>query len=151
MKNLYTLTVGILLATTTSFAQNGNLQNGGFENWTDVTMYDYPTDWRNSNQEEYRGVATVTQSTDASDGTYSIKLTTQVVDGDTLSGYVFHGEVGQNGSEGGVPYSDNFDHIEFAYKFLASYGKLPINADKRFIKTFRACSAIEKEYGINVK
>lgn len=35
---------------------------------------------------------------------------------DTTFGYVFHGTTGQNGPDGGIPYSDNFDEVRFQYK-----------------------------------
>lgn len=115
MKKIYLLTATVLLAAT-SFAQNGTIQNGGFENWTDQTLYEYPTQWQNSNQQEWGAVETVTKSTDAVAGTYSCEIGVELVDQDTIFGYVFHGTTGQMGPDGGIPYTDNFDEIRFQYK-----------------------------------
>jgi len=115
MKKIYFATAAVLLAAS-SFAQNGAIQNGGFENWTDQTLYEYPTQWKNSNQQEFTVNPTVTKSTDAQAGTYSCEIGVEVFAGDTTFGYVFHGEVGQNGPDAGFPYSDNFDEVRFQYK-----------------------------------
>jgi Secretion system C-terminal sorting domain len=115
MKKFYLATVAILLATS-SFAQNGTIQNGGFENWTDQTLYDYPTQWKNSNQQDFYGVPTIAKSTDAQAGTYSCEISVAEVGTDTTFGYVFHGGTGQNGPDSGIPYSDNFDEVRFQYK-----------------------------------
>lgn len=115
MKHLY-LSTSLLLAGTTLFAQNGEIQNGGFENWTQTQIYEYPTQWQNSNQQEYGGVETVVKSTDAQSGTYSCELKATEVNGDTLRGYVFHGSVGSSGPDGGIAYTDNFDEVQVQYK-----------------------------------
>lgn len=113
MKKLYT----ILFATVFTFganAQFGQIENGGFENWTDITLYDTPTDWVSSNEEEFYGVAAVTQSSDAQDGVSSVRLETILIGSDTLSGYVFHG--GGSGVDSGIPYTDNFEAISLQFK-----------------------------------
>lgn len=115
MKKLYFAIAGVLLAAT-SFAQNGQLNNGGFENWSDITLYDFPTQWANSNQQENRGVATVFKSTDAQAGTYSCQIGAAAVGQDTTFGYVFHGSIGQMGPDGGIAYADNFDKVRFQFK-----------------------------------
>jgi hypothetical protein len=116
MKKLYTLAAAMLLASNT-FSQNGQFENSGLENWSDVDLYDYPTQWGNSNQQEYRGGVGVIKSTDAIDGTLSLQLGAYVAnDGDTLSGYTFQGELDANGPSAGVPYASTFDEIRFQHK-----------------------------------
>jgi len=116
MKNLFTTTL-LLMFATGSFAQLGQLVNGGFENWTDQNLYDYPTDWSNSNLEEYQGVAALFQSTDAQDGTYSCRLSVETAGAqDTLIGYVYQGLIGQFGPTNGIPYTANFDEMQYHYK-----------------------------------
>lgn len=115
MKNIYLTCAGFLLAANL-FAQNGAIMNGGFENWTDQTLYDFPTQWKNSNQEEFSGVPTITKSTDAQAGTYSCEIGVAQAGMDTIFGYVYHGNTGQNGPNGGIPYTENFDEVRFQYK-----------------------------------
>lgn len=115
MKKLYT----ILLATALTFGANaqwGQIENGGFENWTDLTLYDTPADWVSSNEEEFYGVSTVSQSSDAQDGASSVRIETVTIGSDTLAGYVFHGNTGSSGPDTGIPYTDNFEAISLHYK-----------------------------------
>lgn len=116
MKNLYTTTIFLLMALG-SFAQYGQLPNGGFENWSNLDLFDYPTDWGNSNLDGYQGVPTITQSTDAQDGLYSCELfATTVGAQDTIFGFVYHGNLGLIGPTGGFPYTSNIDEVQFQYK-----------------------------------
>lgn len=116
MRKIY-FTISAVLVAVSSFAQNGTIQNGGFENWTDVTLFEYPTQWGNSNQDgNGNGMPTVFKSTDAQAGLYSCEITVQSNTTDTTFGYVFHGSVGNMGPDGGIPYSDNFDEVRFQYK-----------------------------------
>lgn len=148
MKNLYSLAVGILLATNLS-AQNGNVVNGGFENWTDETIYDYPTLWQNSNQQEFQGNPTVTQSTDAQAGTYSCEIGVTTTAQDTIFGYVFHGGVGQNGPDAGIPYSDDFDEVRFQYKSDIPAGDTLMLLIIRFENGNSTMEAVEAAVGTN--
>lgn len=117
MKHFYITAAAICLATG-AFAQNGQILNGGFENWTTVNLYDYPTSWGNSNVREYSGAPTVLKSTDAQLGTYSSEI--QVVESgphnDTLFGYVYQGTIGQTGPSGGISYTTPFDEVRVQYK-----------------------------------
>ncbi len=117
MKKIFTLFYLLTLGTV-SFAQLGNIPNGGFENWTTQTLYDYPTQWGNSNAEEWSGTPTVIQSSDAAVGLFSCELTSVTVgsENDTVIGYVYHGTIGQGGPDGGVPYTDLFDEVRFQFK-----------------------------------
>lgn len=115
MRQLY-LIATLLFTSSSLFAQLGQIQNGGFENWTNSTLYEYPTQWGNSNSDEWRGAPTVLKSTDASGGTYSCEITAVQVGPDTLFGYVYHGGVGQSGPESGIAYTDVFNEVRFQYK-----------------------------------
>lgn len=102
-----------------SYAQMGQLSNGGFENWTVETLADTLVDWRDSNSDQ-QGPPTVFRSTDAADGDYSAEISAVVVgpagNQDTLFGYIFQGTVGNNGPEGGIPYTSTFDEVQYQYK-----------------------------------
>lgn len=119
MKKIY-LIVFCVAMTSLSIAQNGLLQNGGFENWTDTHLYDDLDDWTDANDNEFRGTAAVEQSSDAQLGTYSCELkVVEIGSGsniDTLFGYVLHGVIGQMGPESGIPYTSTFDEVRFQYK-----------------------------------
>jgi len=112
MKRYYIFTA-LILATTSGgvMAQFGEIQNGDFESWTTQTLYESPADWESSNTQEFQGVAVCSKSTTAQDGTYSALLEVAVVGTDTLTGYVFHGTVGQQGPDGGIPYTDAFNSV----------------------------------------
>jgi hypothetical protein len=117
MRKIY-LTIITVMTGLLSFAQNGQLHNGGFENWNTVTLYDDLVDWLTSNNEQWMGVAAINQSTDAQIGTYSCEISAETAGpmNDTIFGYVLHGTVGQMGPDGGIPYTDNFDEVRFQYK-----------------------------------
>lgn len=98
-------------------AQYGQIQNGGFENWTTTTLYDYLNDWKDSNRDNnFFGTPTVFKSSDAQLGAYSAEVTSQLVGTDTVFGYVFQGTIGDSGPESGVPYSSTFNKVQFQYK-----------------------------------
>jgi hypothetical protein len=133
MKNLFTTSV-FLLCALGSFAQFGQLSNGGFENWTNQTIYDYPTDWNNSNLEEFQGIPTIIQSTDSQDGTYSCELRAEITAAqDTLFGYVMHGYVGSMGPQGGISYNVNFDEMQYYYQCDLAVGDTLFVIATRFI------------------
>jgi hypothetical protein len=117
MKNLYFTICSVLLGAV-SFAQNGQIENGGFENWTNTVLYDYLVDWTDSNIDDFRGIAVTNKSVDAQLGTYSVEISAAEVGPtpDTTFGYVFHGVIGQNGPSGGMSYTSNFDEVRFQYK-----------------------------------
>lgn len=110
-----------IIAFASSFAvnaQNGQITNGGFENWSSEVIYDYTTVWGCSNSNQYQGVATTLKSIDAQHGTYSAEITAAEVGSmpDTTFGYVYHGVVGQSGPESGIAFSAIFNEVRFKYK-----------------------------------
>ncbi len=117
MKNIYSL-IAFIITTNAAFSQFGQLQNGGFENWSPSTVYDFPTTWGSSNQGPQGMIPTVFKSTDAQLGTYSAELRSVAVGSnpDTLCGYVFQGTVGPTGPSGGIPYTPVFNTVKFQYK-----------------------------------
>ena len=116
MKNNLLLFFAITFATTT-FAQFGQIENGGFENWHNETVYENPDIWKTSNDLEYFGTPLLTKSTDANNGNYSARFDVEIVNSDTLSSYVFHGDIsGGNGPDGGIAYTDNFEALTIDYK-----------------------------------
>lgn len=133
MKNFY-ITITLSLLSLGAIAQYGQLPNGGFENWSDVDLYDFPTDWGNSNTSGGpQGDPSVTQSTDAQDGLYSCELhgtTTGAV------GFVFHGSLGQSGPSGGIAYTSNIDEVQFQYKCDLAAG------DTMFVIAMRYISGV---------
>ncbi len=123
MKQIKTLL--FVLSTSLSFSQNGQIENGGFEIWQNDTIYENPTVWSTSNDYEFFGTALTTKSTDANDGSFSMRVDAEVIGTDTLSGYFFHGSLdfaGGNGPNGGIPYTDNFEAFMVDYK-----GDLQVN------------------------
>lgn len=114
-------TYATMLAVSTallSFGQFGQLQNGGFENWSDNHLYDAPSIWESQPTDNWKGIAAVTQSNDASHGNYSVEITSveHGSEPDTTFGFVVHGVVGDMGPESGIAYTDQFDEITFDYK-----------------------------------
>jgi hypothetical protein len=118
MKNIY-LSLTTIALSYMAFAQNGQIQNGGFENWTNTTIFDYPTIWGSSNVDQFQGVPSVIKSTDAQLGTYSAELIAAEVgpNPDTTFGYVFHGTLTPGaGPSAGIPYTNAFNEVKFHYK-----------------------------------
>lgn len=133
MKTIYTTILAALLVSG-AFSQNGQIQNGGFENWSTTTLYDYPTTWSSSNEDQYSGTPTTYKSTDAQIGTYSAEIRSVAVgpNPDTLFGYVFHGTIGQTGPDGGIPYTATFNTVKFQYKC-----DLPVANDSIYLYVIR--------------
>jgi hypothetical protein len=112
---LFALTLFIC---TQFFAQNDQISNGGFENWSQDTLFDYTTEWICSNTEQFYGIPTTIQSTDAYTGDYAAELRTVQVGGpgDIAFGFVYHGIYTPAGNFGGIPYTDVFNEVRFQYK-----------------------------------
>lgn len=110
MKKMYVI-IASLLTVSVLNAQSGEIQNGGFEDWTTNTLFDYPNQWGNSNLQESLAQAAVVKSTDAQEGSYSAELRAN----DDLGAYVFHGQINL-GTYVGIPYTDSFDTVKFQYK-----------------------------------
>lgn len=123
MKKIYFLAFS-LIASGSMWAQNGELSNGGFENWSSATIYDYTTQWGNSNEEQFVGTPAVLQSTDAQDQTYAVDLLSVEYGPypDTTFGYVYQGSIGSMGPDGGISYTDAFDEVRVYYKADLSAG-----------------------------
>lgn len=117
MKKLLLIYAGMAM-TGLAFGQMGQLQNGGFEDWTNEVLSDTLLDWRDANSDQ-PGPPTVFQSSDAADAMYSAEISATAFgpnQQDTSFGYIFHGAIGNNGPEGGISYSDNFDEVQFQFK-----------------------------------
>lgn len=124
-------------------AQYGQIQNGGFENWTIQEVYDYPTTWGSSNENDPSVPPTTFRSTDAFVGTYSAEIHA-LVDGpnqDTLFGFVFHGSVGQAGPDGGIPFTTTFNTVNFQYKC-----DFPVANDSIYLYVIRFVGGVPIEF-----
>ena len=106
----------LLICTSTSIAQFGQIENGGFEDWSNSHLFDTPTDWTSIDEVSFYGVNTIMRSTDAQDGSYSLRLEGALIGTDTLMGYVYHGISGPSGPIAGHPYTENFEAINLQYK-----------------------------------
>ncbi len=93
------------------FAQ---IQNGGFETWEDVFLYESPDDWRTTHT-EVPGTDAVAKNTDAQDGSYSVHLKTVAISGETRFGYVLKGDADDDDYTG-KPYSGTISGIQGYYK-----------------------------------
>lgn len=144
MKKFFTSVISCVFALT-AFSQNGQISNGGFENWTTTTLYDYTTIWKSSNEDQFSGVPTAFKSMDAQLGTYSAEIRSVAfgTDPDTLFGYVFHGQVGQTGPDGGIPYTATFNTVKFQYKC-----DLPVANDSVYIYVIRFVSGTPVEFSM---
>jgi hypothetical protein len=117
MKKIYSL-IACIISVNVAFSQFGQLQNGGFENWSPSTVYDFPLTWGSSNQGPQGMVPTTYKSTGAQLGTYSAELRSVAAGSnlDTLCGYVFQGTLGPGGPSAGIPYTTVFNTVKFRYK-----------------------------------
>ena len=136
-KQLFTLFAA--LASSFAFAQS--IPNGGFENWN-TTQYESPMYFMCANDEGDRPPGnppyTVTKTTDAYHGSYAIKLTSTVYNGDSLQAWFANGNPGNSPAEGGIPYSQMPTGIRFYYKSSLAAGDSAI------------CIIIFKKNGSNI-
>ena len=113
-KNLFLLII-LLFSGTIIQAQVVQLPNSDFENWEDIN---HATDW---NSYDFLYIYhTAEQSTDASHGTYGVKLETQSVAGlGEIPGLILLGEIDMETymPEGGVPFTGRPTGISFDYKY----------------------------------
>lgn len=97
------------------------IENGGFNNWTTNTHGDgFPTGWSNSNSEYgifYPGSTFITKSSDATDLSSSVKITSSTIEGETNFGFILLGEVKNDGPSGGIPFSTTVDSLVFDAKY----------------------------------
>lgn len=96
-----------------SMTLNAQIANGDFESWSDSILYETPTDWNSSNQQEYYYENTVFKSTDAQQGNYAAKIGVAEMFSDSVGGYVLHGSLNPLV---GIPYTDNFEAVAVNYK-----------------------------------
>lgn len=95
-----------------AYGQFGALQNPGFEQWSNHTLYTLPDNW-GTDVEPNSG--SLHMSSDAYSGNHSVRLETYVNSGfDTVAASVFLGSVASGIA--GIPYSDPFDGIGGYYK-----------------------------------
>ncbi len=92
------------------FAQNPQIANNSFENWTDHTFKSLH-DYRDSGDENY-GI--IEQLTDAVHGQYSVKLETRLRYGELETGFIINFD--GDSFSGGVPYSQHVDSVCGYYK-----------------------------------
>ena len=92
------------------YAQNPQITNHSFENWTDLSLKSLQ-DFRDSGDENY-GI--IEQSTDAVHGQYSVKLQTTELYGELAAGYFVNFD--PDHFTGGVAYSQHVDSICGYYK-----------------------------------
>ncbi len=142
MKNIYSL-IAFIITTNAAFSQFGQLQNGGFENWSPSTVYDFPVTWGSSNQGPQGMIPTTFKSTDAQLGTYSAELRSVAAgpNPDTLSGYVFQGTLGPGGPSAGIPFTTVFNTVKFQYK-----SSMLTPSDSAYVIVIRYFGGIPIEY-----
>lgn len=58
----YSVVISLLL-THFAFSQNGMITNGGFENWSNQNLYEYPVNWNTSDHIQFISSPTVTKLT----------------------------------------------------------------------------------------
>lgn len=117
-KNFGMLVIAGIL-TTQSFAQTPtSINNGDFENWEDVAVAFVPDDWEV--EKDYEAADLVnTRVEEATDGTYSLKLTTieDPEDPEPYMGFAILGEVDDSGPSGGIPWTEDVDQLQFDAKY----------------------------------
>jgi len=93
------------------------ISNGGFENWEDVPIAFVPDNWEVEKDHEVADQVN-TREVDATEGDYSLKLTTvEDPDGSEPSmGFAVLGEVGDQGPSGGISWTEIIDELTFDVK-----------------------------------
>ena len=92
------------------------LPNHNFEDWTEFYAED-PDGWNTWNQRTaVFGASTVIKSTTAFSGSYSARLETMAIEGDTLPGYLTNGSM-ENSVVGGAPYASIPGQLTGAYQY----------------------------------
>ena len=134
--------------------------NGSFENWSMITAYEEPDNMISQNIQAYFNTLTgnVVKSTDKVEGNYSVKMTTIITNGDTISGMVTNSSFGSDFS-GGQAYTHQPDSFYFASKsnilpndtaligvFFKKNGSFIAIAMKKLVGT----QATWKNYALNI-
>lgn len=110
MRILFTLACTFVIAQV-SFSQA--IQNAGFENWSLETLYSDPTEFNSSNLQTFYldGSSNVTKISDAQHGSFAVRLETNNIGGNPVSGSISIGNPGQFGITGGIPYTGVPDSV----------------------------------------
>lgn len=97
------------------------LNNNGFNNWTNNTVAKTPNSWKTiydlSGSTFSLTDVPLTSSSDASHQSNSMRLKTVSNGQDMAFGFILLGDIGNNGPEGGVPFTLNADSLLFDAKF----------------------------------
>ena len=110
MKNSVLFT--FLLASITTFAQYGTVNNAGFENWATSASFENINTWV-TNAGQAPGL--IEKSTDAQDLSYSVKLNTVISNAVPLAGFLALGSF--TGGLSGYPYSSFVDSMVCYLKY----------------------------------
>lgn len=132
MKKLFTLILSGIVAANSVNAQS--LPNPGFENWTAGSGYDNPNNWNTLNSStSFLGIVTVSKSTDAHGGTYSLRGETKFIGApfnQAAPALVTTGTINTTTQaiEGGIATSERPDSITGWMKYA------PVNVDTGYIE-----------------
>lgn len=107
-----------LFISITAFSQT-QLENGGFENWTDIN---HSTGWNSQIGSGFATVYTAEKTTDSHSGNYAAKLISKTYLALTIPGMITLGKFDLTTLKptGGVPYSDRPTAISFYMKYETS-------------------------------
>ncbi|MCG3166922.1 MAG: hypothetical protein POELPBGB_02705 [Bacteroidia bacterium] len=132
MNKLFTLILSGFIINFSALAQS--LPNAGFENWTAGSGYDNPNNWNTLNSStSFLGIATVSKSTDAHGGTYSLRGETKFIGApfnQPAPALVTTGTINvtTQAIEGGIATSERPDSITGWMKYA------PVNTDTGYIE-----------------
>lgn len=132
MKKLFTLILSTIVINYSANAQA--LPNPGFENWTAGSGYDNPNNWSTLNSStSFLGIVTVTKSTDAHSGTYSLRGETKFIGApfnQAAPALVTTGTINTTTQviEGGIAYTLRPDSVAGWMKYA------PVNIDTGYIE-----------------
>ncbi|MGE0637128.1 MAG: T9SS type A sorting domain-containing protein [Bacteroidia bacterium] len=132
MKKLFTLILSGLAVNYSANAQA--LPNPGFENWTAGSGYENPNNWSTLNSAtSFLGIVTVSKSTDAHGGTYSLRGETKFIGApfnQAAPALVTTGTINTTTQEieGGIAYTERPDSVAGWMKYA------PVNVDTGYIE-----------------
>ncbi len=83
------------------------IQNGSFENWANIALYEEPQGYSTSNFLSFLTtyLPNVTKITNAPSGNYAAHLETKIANGDTAFGMLTNASFGQTNLSGGIPFT----------------------------------------------
>ncbi len=110
------IVTGLCLATTGKAQQ---IENPGFENWSQVTFFEEPDSFYTSNMQAYftTGVPNVFKTTDSHQGNFAARLESIQGDWENIPGVLLLGNAGSMGLSGGIPYTGMPDSISVWAKY----------------------------------